>query len=177
MKNKHSNKDDHDHDHGGIFGKKTELYFAILSGVFFFTGLFIELATDLPERVAIYSYMAAYFFGGYYTTLEAIAKVRKGEFEIDFLMIVAAAGAAYIGSWEEGALLLFLFSIGHAMEKYAMNKAKKSIEALGNLSPKTALVKRGDQVEEIPVEELQLKDVIVIRPNTKIAADGVIKPP
>jgi len=175
MKERHKKNDGHSHDeHSGIFGKKTELYFAILSGVFFFTGLIIELATDLPEKIAIYSYMAAYFFGGYYTTLEAIAKVRKGEFEIDFLMIAAAAGAAYIGSWEEGALLLFLFSIGHAMEKYAMNKAKKSIEALGNLSPKIALIKKGDKVEDIPVEELQINDVIVVKPNSKISADGVI---
>jgi len=174
MKNDHLKNDDHNHEHTGIFGKKTELYFAILSGVFFFTGLLLELATDFPEEFAKYSYMAAYFFGGYYTILEAIAKVRKGEFEIDFLMIVAAAGAAYIGSWEEGALLLFLFSIGHALEKYAMNKAKKSIEALGNLSPKMALVKNGDGIVETPVEKLQLNDIIVIRPNTKIAADGII---
>jgi len=172
-KNETQHKDDSNHDHGGIFGKNTELYFAILSGVFFFAGLIIELAFKLPE-IALYSYMATYFFGGYYTTLEAIAKVRKGEFEIDFLMIVAAAGAAYIGSWEEGALLLFLFSIGHAMEKYAMNKAKKSIEALGSLSPKTALVKKGNKVEEVPVEELQINDIIVIKPNSKISADGVI---
>ena len=173
MENKHTKDDGHNHEHSGIFGKNTELYFAILSGVFFFTGLILELGFKLPE-IALYSYIATYFFGGYYTTLEAIVKVRKGEFEIDFLTIVAAIGAAYIGSWEEGALLLFLFSIGHAMEKYAMNKAKKSIEALGNLSPKMALVKRGDKVEEISIEKLQLNDIIVIRPNTKIAADGVI---
>ena len=173
MENRHTKDDGHNHEHSGIFGKNTELYFAILSGVFFFTGLILELGFKLPE-IALYSYIATYFFGGYYTTLEAIVKVRKGEFEIDFLTIVAAIGAAYIGSWEEGALLLFLFSIGHAMEKYAMNKAKKSIEALGNLSPKMALVKKGDKVEEVSVEKLQLNDIIVIRPNTKIAADGVI---
>ncbi len=175
MKKQHTKNDGHNHEeHSGIFGKKTELYFAILSGLFFFAGLFIELATGLPEKIAIYSYMAAYFFGGYYTTLEAIEKVKKGEFEIDFLMIVAAIGAAYIGSWEEGALLLFLFSIGHAMEKYAMNKAKKSIEALGELSPKTALVKRNNEIVTVPVEELKINDVIVVKPNTKIAADGVV---
>ena len=89
-------------------------------------------------------------------------------------MLVAAAGAAYIGKWEEGALLLFLFSLGHALENYAMNKAKKSIEALGALSPKTALVKRKNMISEIPIEELVLNDIIVIKPNTKIAADGVI---
>ncbi len=175
MKKQHTKYDGHNHvEHSGIFGKKTELYFAILSGLFFFAGLFIELATGLPEKIAIYSFMAAYFFGGYYTTLEAIEKVKKGEFEIDFLMIVAAIGAAYIGSWEEGALLLFLFSIGHALEKYAMNKAKKSIEALGELSPKTALVKRNNEIVTVPVEELKINDVIVVKPNTKIAADGVV---
>ncbi len=174
MKQKHTKNDGHNHNHGGIFGKKTELYFAIIGGIFFFTGIFIEFATNLPEKWALYSYITTYFFGGYYTTLEAIEKIRKGEFEIDFLMLAAAAGAAYIGSWEEGALLLFLFSIGHALEKYAMNKAKKSIEALGNLSPKTALIKKEGKVIEIYVEELQLNDTIVVRPNTKIAADGVI---
>ncbi len=103
--------------------------------------------------------------------LKLLIKLKKGEFEIDFLMLVAVAGAAYIGKWEEGALLLFLFSIGHALESYAMNKAKKSIESLGELSPKTALVKRSNSVVEIPIEELKVNDIIVIKPNTKIAAD------
>ncbi len=174
MTSKQSNREQHDHDHGGVFGEKTELYFAILSGIFFFAGVIIELATNLPEQIAIYSYVIAYFFGGYYTLTEAIEKIRKGEFEIDFLMIIAAIGAAYIGSWEEGALLLFLFSLGHALEKYAMNKAKKSIEALGELSPKIAFVKKGNQIVEVPVEELKLNDIIVVKPNSKIAADGLI---
>jgi len=174
MKQKHSKNDGHNHNHGGVFGEKTELYFAIIGGIFFFTGIIIEFATNLPDKWALYSYMATYFFGGYFTLSEAIGKIKKGEFEIDFLMLVAAVGAAYIGSWEEGALLLFLFSIGHALEKYAMNKAKKSIEALGELSPKTALIKKGGNITEIPVEELQINDTIVVKPNTKISADGVI---
>ena len=176
MSEKHTENDghSHDHNHGGILGEKTELYFAILSGVFFFLGLSVEFLTGLPHWMSLSSYIAAYFFGGYYTTLEAIDKTKNGEFEIDFLMIVAAIGAAYIGSWREGALLLFLFSLGHALENYAMNKAKKSIEALGELSPKTALVKRGGKNVEIPIEELQINDIIIIRPNTKISADGVI---
>ena len=174
MSEQHLGNDGHNHKHGGIFGEKTELYFAILSGVFFFIGLGIELLSNLPEKYALISFIIAFILGGWFTTLEAIEKIRKGEFEIDFLMLVAAAGAAYIGKWEEGALLLFLFSIGHALESYAMNKAKKSIESLGELSPKKALVKRNDSVLEIPIEELKLNDIIIIKPNTKIAADGVI---
>ncbi|MCD2257951.1 heavy metal translocating P-type ATPase [Psychroserpens luteolus] len=163
---------EHSHNHG-ILGEKTELYFAILSGVFFFTGLFIEHFSTVQEW-SLGCFIAAYFFGGYFTTLEAINKIKKGEFEIDFLMLAAAIGAAYIGSWGEGALLLFLFSLGHALEHYAMNKAKKSIEALGNLSPKIALLKKENELVEIPIESLQIGDVIVIKPNTKVSADGVV---
>jgi len=174
MSEKHSEKGGHNHKHGGVFGEKTELYFAVLSGVFFFTGLILERLTNFPDYYSLISFIIAFIFGGWFTTLEAIDKIKKGEFEIDFLMLVAAAGAAYIGRREEGALLLFLFSLGHALESYAMNKAKKSIEALGELSPKNALVKRVGSVLEIPIEDLQLNDIIVIKPNTKIAADGVI---
>jgi Cd2+/Zn2+-exporting ATPase len=106
--------------------------------------------------------------------LEAIETIRKGKFEIDFLMLVAAAGAVAIGKWQEAALLLFLFSLGHALEHYAMNRARKSIAALSDLAPPTALVKRNGETTEVGVEELQPGDVIVVKPNSKIAADGVI---
>jgi Cd2+/Zn2+-exporting ATPase len=71
------------------------------------------------------------------------------KFEIDTLMLVAAAGAAALGAWAEGALLLFLFSLGHALEHYAMGRAKKAIEALAKLAPETATVRRGGQTSEI----------------------------
>ncbi|WP_026808926.1 heavy metal translocating P-type ATPase [Arenibacter latericius] len=162
------------HDHGGIFGEKTELYFAIISGFFFFLGLILSKLTPLPEWTSHSCYIAAYFFGGYYTLLEAIVKTRKGEFEIDFLMIAAAIGAAYIDSWAEGALLLFLFSLGHALEHHALNKATKSIEALGELSPKTALVRKGSTTEVVAVEDLKIDDIIIVKPNSQISADGVV---
>lgn len=168
------NNNGHNHSHNLIFGKKTELYFAILCGIFLITGFTIEKLTDLPAWASLISYMASYFFGGYFIFIEALKKIPKGQFDIDFLMIAAAIGAAYIGSWAEGALLLFLFSLGHALEHYAMNKAKKSIEALSDLSPKTAIVKNGNQLIETPIENLKIGDIIVIKPSTKIAADGVI---
>ncbi|CAA0213925.1 CzcP family heavy metal (cobalt-zinc-cadmium) translocating P-type ATPase [Tenacibaculum maritimum] len=174
MSEKHLKAKEHDHSHGGIFGESTELYFAILSGAFFFLGVVLEKLTGVQEIYTLGSFVIAFFFGGWFTTKEAIEKIRKGEFEIDFLMLIAALGAAYINKWEEGALLLFLFSLGHSLENYAMGKAKKSIEALGELSPKKVLVKRGETTAEILIEELKLEDIIVVKPNTKIGADGVI---
>jgi len=168
------NNDPHSHSHNLIFGKNTELYFSILCGVFLVAGFLISKLTALSNWIPFISYITAYFFGGYFITIEAYKKITKGGFDIDFLMIAAAAGAAYIDSWAEGALLLFLFSLGHALEHYAMNKAKKSIEALSDLSPKTALLKQGNTLKEIPIEDLKINDIIVVRPHTKIAADGVI---
>ncbi|MFX6230845.1 heavy metal translocating P-type ATPase, partial [Acinetobacter baumannii] len=76
------------------------------------------------------------------TVREAVDNIRLKRFEIDTLMLVAAAGAAALGSWAEGALLLFLFSLGHALEHYAMGRAKRAIEALAKLAPEVASVRR-----------------------------------
>ena len=170
----HDHQQGDDHRHGGWFGANTELYFAIGSGVFWVTGLALSFVGSVTDTVTTTLFVIAFFLGGYFTLLEAVGSVRKGKFEIDFLMLVAAAGAASLGKWEEGALLLFLFSLGHSLEKYAMNKAKKSIEALSELAPSTALVKRDGQQVEVKIEELVLGDIIIIKPNSKIAADGVI---
>ncbi|WDQ17063.1 heavy metal translocating P-type ATPase [Rhodopirellula sp. P2] len=164
----------HDHAHGGIFGPKSELIFAILCGVFLLVGWLIETFADLNEWISLSCYVAAYMFGGYYTVTEAIEKIRAGKFEIDFLMIVAAAGAASLDAWAEGALLLFLFSIGHALEGYAMGKAKRAIEALSELAPRTARVRRDSAETEVPVEELVVGDVVVIKPDERVPADGFV---
>ena len=157
-----------------IFGKRTELYFSILCGVFLANGFLLDKLSQLFDTLIVVSYIISYGFGAYFISIEAYHKLRRGLFEIDFLMIAAALGAAYIGSWAEGSLLLFLFSLGHALEHYAMNRAEKSIKALGNLSPKTAFLKQGNTLKEIPIENLKINDIIVVKPNSKIAADGVI---
>ncbi|SDS18270.1 Cd2+/Zn2+-exporting ATPase [Formosa sp. Hel1_31_208] len=163
-----------EHSDNQIFRQDKELSFAFLCGIFLLVGFLIETLSNFSHWLPLSSYIISYVFGAFFITIAAYKKIIKGGFDIDFLMISAAGGAAYIGSWAEGALLLFLFSLGHALEHYAMNKAKKSIEALGELSPKTALVKKKDTLVEIPIEDLRINNVIVVKPNTKIAADGVI---
>ena len=156
------------------FGERTELVLAIASGVFAFSGLGLDMLTELPFALALVCYMLGLICGGFFTVIEAYRSLSRGEFDIDFLMLVAAIGAAALGAWFEGALLLFLFSLGHALEHHAMNRARKSIAALADLAPPQALVRRNGELVEVPVEELQLDDVIVVRPNSKIAADGVV---
>lgn len=160
--------------HKGIFGTKTELVFAILCGAFLLTGFGLSFISSINNYIPIGLYLLAYFFGGFYATREAYEGLSHGKFDIDFLMIVAAIGAAILGHWEEGALLLFLFSLGHSLEHYALDKAKKSIAALAELAPKTALLKTGNDIEEVPIEALKVGDVVVVRSHTKIAADGFV---
>ncbi|TQD35403.1 heavy metal translocating P-type ATPase [Haloflavibacter putidus] len=162
------------HLHGGIFGEYTEIYFSALSGIFLASGFAIAQFTNLEPGYSLICYIISYFFGGYFALLEAVEKIKQGGFEIDFLMLVAAIGAAYLDKWAEGALLLFLFSLGHALEHYALGKAQKSIAALSDLAPNTALLKKDGKVKETPIENLKVDDVILVRPHTKIAADGLV---
>ena len=184
-KSSHHAGDGHDHSeakatgdphaHGGVFGSNTEVIFAVSSGVALALGFGLErLAPGVPAWLPLCLYLVAYGFGGFFTFREAFENLRNKRFEIDTLMLVAAAGAAALGAWAEGALLLFLFSIGHALEHYAMGRAKRAIEALADLAPRTAHVRRGDEVVEVPVEEVEVGDTIVVRPNERLPADGFV---
>ncbi|MEZ4995649.1 MAG: heavy metal translocating P-type ATPase [Saprospiraceae bacterium] len=170
----HEEGEPHDHAHGGIFGKNTELIFSMICGVLLGVGFGLSYFEAAPSWLSLALYIGAYFFGGFFTAKEAIETVARGGFEIDFLMLVAAIGAALLGEWAEGALLLFLFSLGHALEHYAMNKARKSIAALADLAPKTALLKQNGKIEEVGIGQLSIGDIIVVKPNSKISADGVV---
>jgi Cd2+/Zn2+-exporting ATPase len=165
---------EHEHEHGGWLGEKTELPFAGICGVLLVTGWLVSTFTSMSPWVPWSLYLAAYGFGGYFTFREALENVLARRFEIDLLMLVAALGAASLGEWAEGALLLFLFSLGHSLEHFAMGRAKRAIEALAELAPQTALVRRNGNTEEISVDLLQVTDVVVVKPNERIAADGFV---
>ena len=162
-----------DHAHGSAHW---ELWFAIAAGITYAAGMIAEFALGLPMvGWPLAFFLATYFFGGFFTVRTAISSTLRGKFEVDFLMLVAAAGAALIGRWAEGAVLLFLFSLGHALEEYALSRASKSIESLAELAPRSALVRRdGKEPIEVPVEEIVVGDVVVVRPNSRIPSDGFV---
>src|SRR5690625_3880358 len=156
------------------FGYKKDMVFAILSGIIILLAFLLEKITKLSHFAYLIYYAIYYFFDGYYTVIQSFDTLKKKRFDIDFLMLVAAIGAAILGSYAEGGLLLFLFSLGHALEHYALDKATKSIASLSELTPDVALIKRDGKVEEISVEELKIGDIVVVRPNSNIPIDGVV---
>lgn len=164
----------HSHFEIPFLGKRSEIVFSLLSGVFLLIGFVWGIAGGGISGAALYLYLISYFFGGFYSTIEAWENLKNRSFTIDSLMVIAALGAAILGHWGEGALLLFLFSLGHALEHYAMDRARTAISDLGKITPKTALKWTGGEPVEVRVEELEIGDEILVRPHTMIPADGVV---
>jgi len=149
-----------------------------LTGLFFLAGWLGEMLLGLPEGVALIFFVAAYLIGGYKISAQAIPTLLKGRLDTDFLMVVAAIGAAILGEWAEGAFLLFLFNVGIFGEGYAFERARRAIHGLGALMPNTALVKDADSaapnLTERPVESLQVGELVLVRPGDRIPVDGEI---
>jgi Cd2+/Zn2+-exporting ATPase len=173
--------DSHDHDHGSApsflphaMQERWTLILVGFAALFFLVGWLGERFLGFSETTATIFYLLAYIAGGYDVATHAIPALFKGKLDTDILMLAAAGGAALLGEFSEGAFLLLLFSIGHAGEHYALDRARNAIGALGALMPKTAQLKRGDQIVETPVEQLQVGDVVVTRPGDRIAVDGEV---
>ncbi len=128
----------------------------------------------LPQWAVVFFALIAFAAGGYSGVTGAIAEAKEGRLDIDFLMITAALGAALIGQWAEGALLLFLFTLSGALEEFAMDRTRKAIEALSELRPDVATVRRDGAELTVPVEELQVAEIVLVRPGERLPVDGAV---
>jgi Cd2+/Zn2+-exporting ATPase len=116
----------------------------------------------------------AYVSGGWDTLRRTLRALRRFELDVDLLMLLAAAGAALVGHWVEGAILLFLFSTGNTLETYAFGRTRRSIQALMELRPEDACVVRDGHEHRVPVSRLQPGEVVRVRPGDRIPVDGSV---
>ena len=128
----------------------------------------------IPTRAALALYLIAYLAGGWYPVLGTVAALRRRTLDVNLLMVLAALGAAAVNQWREGATLMFLFSLSGALEHYAMGRSRHAIRALMKLSPEEALVRRDDVEQVVPVAELIVGDLVIVRPGERIPADGTV---
>ena len=163
------------HAHGNGLAPKLEMPLSITAGVLIALGLGLRWFTATPEIIQTVIFIAALVSGGFFAVRGALTSLRQGIVDIETLMVLAGVGAGFLGAWFEGAFLLFLFSLGHALEHRAMERARRAIESLGKLRPETARLKIGEDVKEISVREVRRGDVIVVRPGDRVPLDGVIK--
>ena len=159
---------DHDHVHEGEW--KEQLMASGFCLLFTFLGWFAP-----HPMIALASFLLAYLSGAWFTVQEVLEKLREGVMDVHFLMLAVAAGAAAIGEWKEGAILLFLFSFSGALEHYAMERTQNEIRSLFKNVPKTATVLDDGGVEHIvPVEELKAGQRLRIRPGEQFPVDAEV---
>lgn len=121
------------------------------------------------------AYIAAILIGGAFVARSGWAALRTARsLDMNALMTIAAVGAIFVGEWTEGAVAIFLFSLGNTLESYTMDRARRAIRGLMDLSPRRATLLHGGQERAVPVEELRPGDRIVVRPGERIPMDGVV---
>jgi len=166
----------HAHGGGGL-SPRLQMPLALGAGVLLGIGFALEklAATSVPSTVIVALYVVALVAAAVFPLKAAITAIRARQVDVETLMILAGVGAAVLGAWFEGAFLLFLFTLGHALEHRAMDKARRTIESLGQLTAKTARVRRGDQIVEVSVQEIAIGARVVIRAGDRLPLDGIIR--
>jgi len=154
--------------------KNPKVLMSVASGVLLLVGWLVGQA-GAAELIPLVAYSLSLIMGGYFFGREALEElIFEREIGIELLMLIAAVVATLMGEPAEGAMLAFLYSISEAAEGYTEEKTRSAIKALMDLTPKVALVKRGEREVEVPVEDLQIGDVFIVKPGQSIATDGEI---
>jgi Cd2+/Zn2+-exporting ATPase len=137
----------------------------------FASGFFLESSS--PVRIALFS--LALLLGGYPSFRAAFYSLRRAlTFDMNVLVSVAIVGAVAIRAWEEAAVVAFLFSLGNTLESFTLERTRGAIKALMGLSPKVATVRRNGASFPLPVKEVRMGDVILVKPGERIPLDGLV---
>lgn len=161
----------HNHSHDG-----GQIIFTVVCFFSLLLGVIADYTAFIPGSAAIFFYVLSYISGGYHGFIDTLHHLRKLELNIDFLMIAAALGAAILGEWIEGAILLFLFSLSGALESFALDKSRTAIHSLLKLRPTQGLLRKPDGSEElVHIEQLKVGDIVIVKPGEHIPIDGKIK--
>lgn len=127
-----------------------------------------------PPELRQLLYVIAYVSGGFGPTRDLVRNLVRRQLDINLLMVVAALGSAFIGHWGEGAVLLFLFSLSGALERYTMERTARSIESLTELRPDSALVLRDGAEVRVRIEEIRVGELVRAKPGERFAVDGSV---
>lgn len=148
---------------------------AVLCWLFLALALIVGHFTAAPPLAVTALFALSYLAGGTFATSNALRSLfLERTVSVDFLMITAAIGAAIVGHWEEGAILLGLFSTSNALEHHALGRTRRAVRALMELSPAVATVIDAQGERVVPVEELRLGDLVLVRPGERVAIDGAV---
>lgn len=117
-------------------------------------------------------YLASAVAGGWFTARSTFAALSRLEFDVNLLMLLAAAGAAAIGYAAEAATLMFLFSLSNTLETYTMGRTRHALRALLELRPARALVRREGRELEVDVDDVRVGETVIVKPGQAFPVDG-----
>jgi Cd2+/Zn2+-exporting ATPase len=127
------------------------------------------------ETAALPIWALAYFTGGWFSLRTTLRSLRRRKLDVDLLMLIAAAGAAAVGAYWEGTVLLFLFSLGNVLEEFALGRTEASIRALMDLRPEVVVVRAEDGSErEVAIDDIEVGMIAIVRPGDRIPVDGTV---
>lgn len=147
----------------------------LISAVFMLAGFSLVIAGGGQTWTATGLFLASILIGGHRMFLTGITNLTKLRFDMKTLMTIAVIGASLIGEWPEAAVVVVLFAVSESLEKYSMEKARESIQSLMNIAPGTAVIKTTSGTKTVPVEEVEIGDMMVIKPGDKLSMDGIIR--
>jgi len=129
---------------------------------------------DGPEKLVIAAFVTAAGIGGWSNYRKAMRAAPRGDLNMSVLMSVAVIGALLIGEYEEAGIVALLFACSEMLEGWTMDRARRSIRELMDVAPKRARVERHGELAEVPVEDVQVGDIMHVRPGEKLAMDGLV---
>ncbi|WP_088838849.1 heavy metal translocating P-type ATPase [Listeria sp. ILCC792] len=145
-----------------------------VSGILILIGW--QLEGKISEMGIAIIFITAFIIGGFEQAKSGILDtIKTHKLNVELLMVLAATGASIIGYWLEGAVLIFIFSLSGALETYTTNKSKRELTKLMALKPKTAFLQwEKGELTEVPVGDLAIGNLILVRPGERVPIDGVI---
>ncbi|MCV7263770.1 cadmium-translocating P-type ATPase [Mycolicibacterium poriferae] len=147
---------------------------AVLSLGLFVTGAATQVF-DGPQWLSWALYLTCYAAGGWAPARDGLLALREKTLDVDLLMVLAAIGAASIGQVFDGALLIVIFATSGALEDVATKRTQDSVNGLLELSPQEAVVLDASGTERtVAAREVQIGDVVVVRPGERVSADGLV---
>ncbi|NDJ24412.1 cadmium-translocating P-type ATPase [Nostoc sp. B(2019)] len=145
----------------------------ILAGIGLVLGLLTQYLV-LPIWIARAFYGIGIVIAGYPIARAGLFELRLRRADMNLLMTISVIGAVILGDWFEGGLVVFLFSLGTTLQIFTFGRTRNAIRSLMDLTPPTATVKRGNQEFTVPVESVQLGEILTIRPGGRVALDGLV---
>lgn len=136
---------------------------------------FIAEKAGAPAKIPTAFFLAGIVLGGFQQARNGfLVLINARELDMNILMTAAVVGAAAIGQFEEAVTVVFLFSLGNALQGYTLDKTRNSIRTLMDLAPNEALVSRDGAETILPVDEIVIGDVIIVKPGERIPMDGKV---